>query len=238
MTIRKKDVVSGLKDGLPIALGYFAVSFSFGILAIKGHLSVLEATLMSFTNLTSAGQFAGLQVIIASGTIIEMILTQFIINLRYGLMSMALSQKIDEHMPLWRKMVIAFANTDEIFAVAIGHQKSLSFQYMLGLQILPLFGWTLGTLSGAVAGNILPAIIVSSLSVALYGMFIAIVVPVSKKSKSVTITVCIAILLSLIFYYVPFVNKLSTGLSIVICTLLASILGAWLFPVSKEEDKS
>ena len=238
MTIRKKDVVSGLKDGLPIALGYFAVSFSFGILAIKGRLSVLEATLMSFTNLTSAGQFAGLQVIIASGTILEMILTQFIINLRYGLMSMALSQKIDEHMPLWRKMFIAFANTDEIFAVAIGHQKSLSFQYMLGLQILPLSGWTLGTLSGAVAGNILPAIIVSSLSVALYGMFIAIVVPVSKKSKSVTITVCIAILLSLIFYYVPFVNKLSTGLSIVICTLLASILGAWLFPVSKEEDKS
>ena len=123
-------------------LGYFAVSFSFGILAIKGHLSVFEATLMSFTNLTSAGQFAGLQVIIASGTILEMILTQFIINLRYGLMSMALSQKIDEHMPLWRKMVIAFANTDEIFAVAIGHQKSLSFQYMLGLQILPLFRLT------------------------------------------------------------------------------------------------
>lgn len=237
MKLRRDEILTGAKDGLPIALGYFAVSFSFGILAIKGDLDIFQATVTSLTNVTSAGQFAGLQIMIASGTILEMVLTQLIINLRYALMSLALSQKLDPDMSLWKKMIIAFANTDEIFAVAIGHQKSLSLQYMLGLQVLPVLGWTLGTLCGAIAGNILPGILVTSLSVALYGMFVAIVTPVAKTSKKVLWIVILAILLSVCINTIPFLSKMiSAGMSIVLCTVIASVIGAIVFPVDKEEQ--
>ena len=171
---------NGLKDGIPIALGYFAVSFSFGILAIKGGLSVFQAVLTSVTNVTSAGQFAGLQIIIAGGTILEVILTQLIINLRYGLMSLSLTQKLADDVGIWKRLIIAFANTDEIFAVAMGYFKEVTFPYMLGLQILPILGWGGGTFAGAVASGLLPKSVCSALSLALYGMFLAIVVPVAK----------------------------------------------------------
>lgn len=236
MKICKKELQNGFKDGIPIALGYFAVSFSFGIIAVKNGLSIFASTLTSLTNVTSAGQFAGLQIMAVSGTILELILTQIIINLRYALMSLSLSQKLT-NMSIWKKMIIAFANTDEIFAVAIGHQKELTLTYMVGLQSLPIFGWTLGTLTGAIAGNILPNLIVSALSVALYAMFIAIVIPVAKKSKSVLFTVCIAIIISIAFYYIPVLNTVSTGLSIVISTIVASIIGAVVFPIKEEEQQ-
>ena len=160
---------NGLKDGIPIALGYFAVSFSFGILAIKGGLSVFQAVLTSVTNVTSAGQFAGLQIIIAGGTILEVILTQLIINLRYGLMSLSLTQKLADDVGIWKRLIIAFANTDEIFAVAMGYFKEVTFPYMLGLQILPILGWGGGTFAGAVASGLLPKSVCSALSLALYG---------------------------------------------------------------------
>lgn len=236
MKICKKELQNGFKDGIPIALGYFAVSFSFGIIAVKNGLSIFASTLTSLTNVTSAGQFAGLQIMAVSGTILELILTQIIINLRYALMSLSLSQKLT-NMSIWKKMIIAFANTDEIFAVAIGHQKELTLTYMVGLQSLPILGWTLGTLTGAIAGNILPNLIVSALSVALYAMFIAIVIPVAKKSKSVLFTVCIAIIISIAFYYIPVLNTVSTGLSIVISTIVASIIGAVVFPIKEEEQQ-
>lgn len=232
----KSEFQKGLRDGVPIALGYLSVSFSVGIMAVSGGLSVFQGALMSLTNVTSAGQFAGIQIITAGGTVLELILTQFIINLRYALMSLSLSQKLSEEMPLWQRMVVAFANTDEIFAVAMNHAKSLTFSYMLGLQSLPILGWTGGTILGAAAGELLPKSLGNALSVALYGMFIAVVVPVAKKLKPVFWVVVIAAFLSCLIYYVPLFSGISAGISIIICTVAAAAVGAVLFPVEEEKE--
>ncbi|MEE1245855.1 MAG: AzlC family ABC transporter permease [Acutalibacteraceae bacterium] len=223
----KKDFIQGLRDGVPIMAGYFAVSFSFGILAMQGGLSVIQAALTSLTNMTSSGQFAGLQIIVAGGTLIELILTQVIINMRYSLMSLALSPKLDKKIKLWQRLLIAFANTDEIFAVAMSRERSLSFPYMVGLQLLPIFGWTAGTATGAIAGNLLPAALTAALGIALYGMFIAVVVPVARRSRPVLLSAFIAITISSILY----VLKVSAGISIIISTVAASALMAFLRPI-------
>ena len=233
-----KEFKHGLKNGIPIALGYFAVSFSLGITMIASGISAAEGTVMSISNLTSAGEFAGIRIIAVGGTLAEMVLTQVIINLRYSLMSMSLSQKLEEGMSLWKKLIIAFANTDEIFAVAMSHQKSLTFPFMAGLQLLPIFGWTLGTLLGAVAGNLMPERISIAMNVMLYGMFIAIVVPAAKKSKPVLIVACMAIVFSCLFRYVPGLNEVSEGIAISICTVLAAGLGAVFFPVKDENENT
>ena len=228
----------GLKDGIPIALGYFAVSFSLGISMVASGLSALEGTVMSLNNVTSAGEFAGVKLIAVGGTLIEMVLTQFIINLRYSLMSLSLSQKLDKSVSFWKKLIIAFANTDEIFAVAMNHQKSLTLTYMLGLQSIPILGWTAGTFLGAVASNLMPERVSVALNVMLYGMFIAIVVPAAKKSRPVLIVASIAIGLSGLFYFVPFLKEVSAGISIIICTVAAAGIGAVLFPVKEDEEGS
>lgn len=230
----KKDFQCGLKDGIPIALGYFSVSFSFGILALGGGLTIFQAALTSLTNVTSAGQFAGLQIIIAGGTLLEMVLTQFIINLRYALMSLSLSQKLSEKVTFGQRLLIAFANTDEIFAVAMAHGKALTYPYMAGLQILPILGWTAGTAVGAAAGSVLPGSVNSALSVALYGMFIAVVVPVAKKIRPVLLVAVLAMVMSCLLYYLPIFSGISAGVSIIICTVAASAVGAVLFPVHEE----
>ncbi len=235
---KKIEFCNGLKDGIPIALGYFAVSFSFGILAIKGGLSTLAAAITSCTNLTSAGQFAGLQIIIAGGTIAEIILTQFIINLRYALMSLSLTQKLDKSVSLGQRFIIAFGNTDEIFAVAMGHFKDVTFLYMIGLELLPLIGWTGGTVAGAIACDLLPKSVCSALSLALYGMFVAIVVPAAKKSRPVMVVVFMAAVLSCILYYVPFLQFISKGIGIIICTIIAAAIGAILFPVKQPDNET
>lgn len=227
---------NGLKDGIPIALGYFAVSFSLGIAMVTAGLSVFQGTVMSLVNLTSAGEFAGIRVIAAGGTIVELILTQLIINLRYSLMSLTLTQKLDDKVTLWQKMLMAFANTDEIFAVAMNHQKSLTLPYMAGLQSLPIVGWTAGTFFGAAAGNLMPGRISAAMSVMLYGMFIAIVIPEAKKSRSVLFVAAAAIGFSCLFRYAPFLNRVSEGISIIICTIAASVIGAVLFPVEENPE--
>lgn len=225
----------GVKDSLPIAMGYFSVSFSFGILALQKGFLVIQAILTSLTNVTSAGQFAGLQIIVAGGTIAELILTQVIINLRYALMSLSISQKLSEKMTLKQRLITSFAITDEVFAVAMAHTKQLTFPYMIGLQVLPIAAWTAGTAVGALAANVLPHALISALGVALYGMFIAIVIPAAKKSRPVTFTVLLALTLSSIIYYVPAFHFISTGMSIIICTLAASVVSAVLFPLSDRE---
>ncbi len=232
--MKKQDFQCGLKDGAPIALGYFSVSFSFGILALGGGLTIFQAALTSLTNVTSAGQFAGLQIIIAGGTLLEMAVTQLIINLRYALMSLSLSQKLSERVTFWQRLIIAFANTDEIFAVAMAHGRELSFSYMAGLQILPVIGWTAGTAVGAAAGSMLPEAVNSALSVALYGMFIAVVIPEAKKVRSVLATAALALLMSCVIYYLPVFSGISAGVSIIICTVAASAAGAVLFPLHEE----
>ncbi len=233
----KAELKEGLKDGLPIALGYLSVSFSIGIMAISSGLTVFQGAWMSLTNVTSAGQFAGLAVIASGGTVLELMLTQLIINLRYALMSLSLSQKLSGHISLWQRMVIAFANTDEIFAVAVNHSKSLTFPYMVGLESLPVLGWTGGTVIGAAAGQVLPASVSSALNVALYGMFIAIVVPAAAKIRPVLIVVILAAALRCILYYLPWFSGVSAGTAIIICTVLASAAGAVIFPVPQEESE-
>ncbi len=233
---RKQELLGGIKDGVPIALGYLSVSFSIGIMAVSSGFSVFQGAFMSLTNVTSAGQFAGIRVIAAGGTLFELVLTQVIINLRYALMSLSLSQKLSEDITLWQRLVIAFANTDEIFAVAMSHAKSLTFPYMLGLECLPILGWTGGTILGGAAGQLLPAPVGSALSVALYGMFIAVVVPEAVKKRPVLIVAAAAALVSCAFRYLPFFSGISEGISIIISTAAAALLGALFFPV-KEETK-
>lgn len=230
------ELKQGIKDGLPIAIGYFSVSFSFGIVALKQGLTIFQAVLTSLTNVTSAGQFAGLQIIVAGGTILEMILTQFIINLRYALMSLSLSQKLDESVTIPQRLMMAFANTDEIFAAAMAHQKAVTCRYMAGLQIIPVLGWTLGTLAGAIAGNLLPKSLCSALGLALYGMFVAIVVPAARQSRPIFVVVLLAIMISCILTFVPLFAQISGGIIVIIATIIAATVGAVLFPVPVNDN--
>lgn len=225
----------GVHTGLPVGLGYFSVSFGFGAMAIAQGLKALDATLISATNLTSAGQFAGLTLIVAMGTLWEMVMTQIVINSRYSLMSLALSQRMGERIGFFPRLFIAFFNTDEIFALAMARPEPLTVPYLLGLGTLPFFGWTGGTLMGALAGSVLPADIRAALGVMLYGMFIAIVVPPAKEEKSVLVTVILALIFSCLFTWVPGLKAVSAGISIVICTVAAAAICAALFPVQEEE---
>ena len=225
---------NGVSRGLPVGMGYFSVSFGFGAMAVSQGLSTMDATLISLTNLTSAGQFAGLTVIVAMATLWEMVLTQLIINSRYALMSLALSQRMGQRIGLLPRLVIAFFNTDEIFALAMARKEPLTIPFMLGLGTLPIVGWTTGTLCGALAGSVLPASIQAALGVMLYGMFVAIVVPPAKQNKPVLICVVLAMVLSTLFTLAPLLRQTSAGIAIVICTVAAAALCAWLFPVSEE----
>ena len=227
---------TGVGRGLPVGMGYFSVSFGFGAMAVSQGLGVMDATLISLSNLTSAGQFAGLTVIVAAATLWEMILTQLIINSRYALMSLALSQRMGQRIGLLPRLVIAFFNTDEIFALAMARMEPLTVPFMLGLGTLPIVGWTLGTLCGALAGSILPASIQAALGVMLYGMFVAIVVPSAKQEKEILITVILAMALSALFTLVPLLRQVSAGIAIVICTVAAAAVCAALFPIPEEEE--
>lgn len=225
---------NGIKDGIPIGLGYFSVSFSFGILAVACGLNWWEALLISMTNLTSAGQFAGLTIMVAGGPLVELAISQFIINLRYALMSISLSQKVSKGFGGVSRAILGFSITDEIYAVAMGHDGVVTRSYFTGLCIIPYIGWALGTLGGAICGNILPEIICDALGIALYGMFIAIVIPPMKKDSKIVIVVLAAIAISLMFNYVPVINKISSGFAIIISAILAAAIGALLYP--KEID--
>ena len=228
----------GVSRGLPVGLGYFSVSFGFGAMAVAQGVSAAKATLISATNLTSAGQFAGLTLIVAAATLWEMVLTMLVINSRYSLMSLALSQRMGERIGVLPRLLIAFFNTDEIFALAMAREVPLTVPFMLGLGTLPIVGWTLGTLSGALAGSVLPEDIRAALGVMLYGMFVAIVVPPAKKEREIFITVVLAMILSCLFAWVPALQKVSAGISIVICTVAAAAVCAWLFPIPEEEEKA
>lgn len=229
---------TGLRDGLPIALGYFPVSFTFGMLAISQELPAFQAVLISATNLTSAGQFAGLTVIAAGASLLEMALTQLVINLRYALMSLSLSQKLDSRVTLLQRCIVAFGNTDEIFAVASSKPGTIGARYLYGLILGPVLGWTGGTLAGAVASGLLPAMVQSALGVAIYGMFIAIVVPPARQFRPVLAVVLIALALSCGFAWLPVLRQVSAGFAIIFCTVLAAGAGALLFPLEEKEEEA
>ena len=198
-------------------------------------IKAVDVALISITNLTSAGQFAGLTLIVAAATLWEMVLTQIVINSRYALMSLALSQKLGRDVGILGRLAIAFVNTDEIFALAMTEQEPLSTSFMMGLGSLPVLGWTSGTLLGALAGSVLPGNIRTALGVMLYGMFIAIVVPPAKQEKPVLITVILAMVLSCLFAWVPLLKTVSPGIAIVVCTVAAAAFCAWRFPIQEVE---
>lgn len=225
----------GLADGVPIALGYISVSFGFGILCVKGGFSALTAVMISLTNVTSAGQLAGLGIMIAAGSLMEIIVTEFVINMRYALMSISLTQKLDDSFTTSRRMICAFAMTDEIFAVASSHEGKINARYFYGLMLLPVVGWVVGTALGALAGGILPESITNAMGIALYGMFLAIILPPATKSRAVAICVGIAAALSLVLNLVPLFSGLSSGFAIVICAIVASAVVSLCFPIQDAE---
>ncbi len=225
----------GLKDGLPIALGYFSVSFAFGISTISAGFAPWQALLISMTNLTSAGQLAGVTLMSAFAAFIEIALAQIVINLRYSLMSITLSQKLDSSFKTRHRFFFSAFITDEIFAVSSGY-SSISTAYMKGLVILPYLGWTLGTITGAIFGKILPEALVSSLGIAIYGMFIAIIIPPAKKSRAVLGVISTAATLSCIIKYTPLSKFISDGFSIIICAILSAAIFAIFFPIKDTDN--
>lgn len=233
-----EQFLQGIKDGAAIGIGYFSVSFTFGLAAVSSGLCWWEALLVSMMNLTSAGQFAGITVMAAAGSYLEMAVSQFVINLRYALMSISLSQKVDEEFKIGKKMVLGFANTDEIFAVAMSRNGEVSGRYFGGLAVLPYLGWTFGTLAGAVCGNILPESISEALSLAIYGMFIAIVVPVVKKDSRIMKMTGLAVVCSCCLFYLPIFKNISEGFAIIICAVIASGIGAVCFPLEEGQEET
>ena len=219
---------------MPVCIGYFSVSFGFGAMAVTQGLRILHAILISATNLTSAGQFAGLTVIVSGATLLEMILTQLVINSRYALMSLALGPRLGPEVGIGKRLLAAFFNTDEIFALGMARKGKLTAAYFIGAGTVAAIGWTGGTAMGAVASSLLPESVQLAMGVLLYGMFIAIVVPQARQEKPILVSVAAALVLSCLFTWVPGLNSVSSGLAIVICTVLAAALCAVLFPVKEE----
>ena len=228
---KRKNFVHGFKRGIPISLGYIPVSFTFGLMAVSGGLPVWLAVFISVTNLSSAGQFAGTNLILAGAGCLEITLTTFIINIRYMLMSLALSQKIEKNIPLYQRLIFAFGITDETFAVASMEYEKLSFHYMLGLISSPILGWTFGTAMGAIVCSNLPESLSNAMGIALYGMFIAIIIPPAKKSKAVLTIVIISVFIMCILKYIPLFRVISSGFRIIIATILGAGIGAYLYPL-------
>lgn len=216
---------------MPIAIGYIPVSFSFGMLAVKGGLSVWSALIISMTNLTSAGQFAGMNLIVAGAGLAEIGITTFVINIRYMLMSLALSQKI-EKLTFAKRALVSFGITDEIFTVASTTPKKLTFPFMSGLIAVPYVGWALGTFLGAFTNNLLPPSVISAMGITLYAMFLAIFIPASRKDRGVFAVLIFAVLISCALYY--FCAWLSSGWATIIAAIAASALGAVFFPKKEE----
>lgn len=229
-----KTWIKGMKAGIPIGLGYLSVSFTFGIMAVSYGFRWWQAVLISMTTVTSAGQFAGIGIMLYPGHYIEMLLSQLTINVRYSFMSISLSQKLDRRFRGIYRWILGFFMTDEIFAVASA-QKEVTRSFFAGLAVMPYLGWTLGTLVGALLGNVLPQRLMSALGLAIYGMFVAIVVPEMKKVRAVLYVVLLAAVLRCMFYYVPVLKQVSGGLAISICAIAAAVFGAIVFPAGKEE---
>jgi len=243
MSKKRNDFIQGMKDGIPICLGYFSVSMAFGLTTVLSGMPLWSAVAISISNVTSAGQFAGVNILLAQGTMMELIMTSIIINIRYFLMSLSVSQKLKPSMKMKHRLAIAYGITDEIFAVSMQHKGDLSGSYMAGLILVPVLGWTGGTLFGAVAASYMPEALTNAMGIALYGMFIAIVIGPAREHRSVLFTVILSIAASFAFAYLPILSKLSGGWSIIIITVAVSAIAAWLFPIegeklSEEDTKS
>ena len=229
------DFVRGLRAGIPVALGYFSVSFVFGIMCVSYGFTWWEASLISAMTLTSSGQFSGIMTMMLPGQYLQMLLSQLTINCRYAFMGVSLSQRLDDRLKGGWRWLFAFVITDEIFGVAITEEK-VTRPFMAGLGLLPWIGWTSGTVCGALLGNVMPTGVMSALGLALYGMFIAVVVPEMKADHPVCLVVAAAAGLSCAFYFLPFLQQVPSSMAITICAIIAAAFGAVLFPVEEETD--
>ncbi len=232
--MQKIGYKKGIIDGLPICFGYLAVSFTFGLTVTQNGFSWLFATIISATNLTSAGQFAGMEMIAVSASFIEVFFAVFIINSRYILMSLTLSQHLPENTGFFKRVFMSFFVTDEIFAIANLRRDKLSFTYFLGLSTTPYFGWTIGTLLGGLINSLLPQSLQYAMSIALYCMFIAIILPPAKKSVPISFCIGLAIALSCLFYFTPYLNQISIGIRVIIASVVSAVVTSLIFP---HEDK-
>ena len=239
MIKNKKPFNKGLKDGFPIALGYLFVSMGFGITAINSGLNPVQAILISITNLTSAGQVAGVRVISEStvflSSALEMLLTQFIINLRYSLMGISLSQNTDETFNIKNRMICSYSITDEIYAVASTQPDLICVSYFIGLSLLPIIGWTAGTAIGAILGSSINPQLSAIFGIAIYGMFLSIFIPPSKKNIGIRISVIAGAFISCIIYFTPSLHFISSGFSVIISSMIAASVAAFIKPI-KEDD--
>lgn len=231
------DFRNGCRDAIPVCLGYIAVSFAFGIESSKIGMSVFQAIMTSLLNVTSAGQFSALEIIARNGSFIELAILQLIINLRYMLMSTALSQKLDPELGTGYRLGISYGVTDEIFALSVLKKGKLYPLYSYGLIFISVFGWVLGTGLGAFAGQIMPQRIISCLGLAIYGMFIAIIIPDTRTSKPVLMVVIAAMALSTIFTFAPYLKAISSGFRIIIITVFVAAIAAVYAPVKEEEHE-
>lgn len=231
--------LKGMKDGLPVALGYLAVSFTLGIAAVKSGLTPFQAFATSALNNTSAGEFAAFSLIGAGVSYMEIALTTLILNMRYILMSCALSQKIDKHTPIVHRFLMAYDVTDEIFGLSIMSEGRLDPKYTYGLIAISAPSWAIGTYLGAVMGSVMPAGVLSAMNLALYGMFIAVIVPPAKKDKTIAVVIAVSMLSSLMFSILPGLREISSGIVVIILTVVISLAAAILFPVcgDKKEKK-
>lgn len=236
MTDRLKWYKKGVKDGIPICLGYFAVSFTLGIMARKNGLTAIEAMLTAALTNASAGGFAGFELIGAAAPYWQMAIMQLVVNARYLLMSCALSQKFSPQTSILHRSLVAFDVTDEIFGISIAQKGYLNPFYNYGAMTVAIPGWAVGTFLGVIMGNILPSRLVSALSVGLYGMFLAIIIPPAKQNKVVAGCVISAFVLSFAFSVLPVLKAIPSGLRVIILTVAISLFAAILFPVKEEEE--
>ena len=230
-----KEYIRGVKAAIPIALGYLSVSFSFGIIAVGFGLSWWQAMIISMLNVTSAGQLAGVQIMSAVNQYFAMFFSQLTINMRYSFMSISLSQKTDSKFTGIYRWLLGFFMTDEIFGVA-SKEKEVSKEFFFGMGCISWLGWVLGTVTGGILGNVLPEAVLSALGIALYAMFIAIVVPDAIDNKAVLAVSIIAMILSCCFKFLPYINRISGGVAISLCAIIASVIAAAFFPVKEEEE--
>ena len=233
----KKAFIEGFHNGIPIGLGYLAVAFSLGIMARSVNVSPLQSMIASWLCMASAGEFAGFTLIGAQATLWEVAIATFIINLRYLLMSTALSQKLASNTPILQRILIGYGVTDEIFGISIAQKGTLNPYFSYGAMLFAVPMWTIGTGIGCFAGNIMSARLVSALSVALFGMFIAIVIPPTKGNKIMSCIVAISFASSFAMATIPLTAEISEGTRVLILTVIISAIAALAFPINKEKQQ-
>lgn len=228
--------VRGMRDGIPICLGYFAVSFALGIAGRGVGMNAVQAFVMSLTMVASAGQFAAITLIGAGAGIIEMITTTIVVNLRYLLMSCSLTQKLSPETKLLHRLALSYCMTDEIFGLSISVDGFLRPVYTYGITMISVSGWCLGTVLGVVVGNILPALVTNALGVAMYGMFLAIIIPPAKENHFLGALVAVSMAASGLFSILPYLKAISSGFRVIILTILIAGIAAVIHPIEEPGD--